>query len=394
MRIPSGVTDQVIYFVAVDATDLKTRETGLSSFTVYRSRDGGAATAYTTPTVTEVSSANMPGVYKLLLDEDMTIASGNDSEEVCLHITQASMAPVTRVFELYRPKITAGETVTAASGSANAAVQSIASNAITAASIASGAFTAAKFAAGALDAVWSTTTRLLTAGTNIVLAKGTGITGFNDLSAAQVNAEVDTALADYDGPTNAEMVARTLTAASYATATALQTVDDNVDAILVDTAEIGAAGAGLTAVPWNVSWDAEVQSEVTDALNAYDPPTKAELDSAVSPLATAANLATVDTVVDAIKVTTDKLDTALEIDGAVYRYTTNALEQAPTGGSAPSAADIRAEIDANSTQLAAIKAKTDSLTFTTAWQVDANIQYVNDVEVTGNGQTGTEWGPA
>jgi hypothetical protein len=394
MRIPSGVTDQVIYFVAVDATDLKTRETGLSSFTVYRSRDGGAATAYTTPTVTEVSSANMPGVYKLLLDEDMTIASGNDSEEVCLHITQASMAPVTRVFELYRPKITAGETVTAASGSANAAVQSIASNAITAASIASGAFTAAKFAAGALDAVWSTTTRLLTAGTNIVLAKGTGITGFNDLSAAQVNAEVDTALADYDGPTNAEMVARTLTAASYATATALQTVDDNVDAILVDTAEIGAAGAGLTAVPWNVSWDAEVQSEVTDALNAYDPPTKAELDSAVSPLATAANLATVDTVVDAIKVTTDKLDTALEIDGAVYRYTTNALEQAPTGGSAPSAADIRAEIDANSTQLAAIKAKTDSLTFTTAGQVDANIQYVNDVEVTGNGQTGTEWGPA
>ena len=31
---------------------------------------------------------------------------------------------------------------------------------------------------------------------NIVLAKGTGITGFTDLSAAAVNAEVDTALAD------------------------------------------------------------------------------------------------------------------------------------------------------------------------------------------------------
>ena len=108
MRIPSGVTDQVIYFVAVDATDLKTRETGLSSFTVYRSRDGGAATAYTTPTVTEVSSATMPGVYKLLLDEDMTIASGNDSEEVVLHITSTGMAPVTRTFELYRSKITMG----------------------------------------------------------------------------------------------------------------------------------------------------------------------------------------------------------------------------------------------------------------------------------------------
>lgn len=41
----------------------------------------------------------------------------------------------------------------------------------------------------------------------------------------------------------------------------------------------------------------------------------------------------------------------------------------------------------------AIKAKTDSLTFTVAGQVDSNIQYVNDVQVTGDGQTGTEWGP-
>lgn len=46
----------------------------------------------------------------------------------------------------------------------------------------------------------------------------------------------------------------------------IATVDGNVDAILTDTAEIGAAGAGLTAVPWNASWDAEVQSEVNDAL--------------------------------------------------------------------------------------------------------------------------------
>jgi hypothetical protein len=46
--------------------------------------------------------------------------------------------------------------------------------------VASGVIAAASFASGALDAVWSTTTRLLTAGTNIVLAKGTGVTGFND----------------------------------------------------------------------------------------------------------------------------------------------------------------------------------------------------------------------
>jgi hypothetical protein len=49
-------------------------------------------------------------------------------------------------------------------------------------------------------------------------------------------------------------------------------------------------GSGLSAIPWNAAWDAEVQSEVTDALNAYDPPTKAELDAAVAPLATQASV--------------------------------------------------------------------------------------------------------
>lgn len=46
----------------------------------------------------------------------------------------------------------------------------------------------------------------------------------------------------------------------------IATVDGIVDDILVDTAVIGALGAGLTAVPWNANWDTEVQSEVQDAL--------------------------------------------------------------------------------------------------------------------------------
>ena len=40
----------------------------------------------------------------------------------------------------------------------------------------------------------------------------------------------------------------------------------------------------------------------------------------------------------------------------------------------------------------AIKAKTDSLTFTQAGHVDANIQRVNDVALTGDGGA-TPWGP-
>ncbi len=46
-------------------------------------------------------------------------------------------------------------------------------------------------------AVWAVATRLLTAGTNIVLAKGTGVTGFNDISAADVWAAGTRTLTSY-----------------------------------------------------------------------------------------------------------------------------------------------------------------------------------------------------
>lgn len=49
---------------------------------------------------------------------------------------------------------------------------------------------------------------------------------------------------------------------------------------LVD--DIGASGAGLTSIPWNAAWDTEVESEVTDALNAYDGPTNTELSTALA----------------------------------------------------------------------------------------------------------------
>lgn len=77
------------------------------------------------------------------------------------------------------------------------------------------------------------------------------------------------------------------------------------------------------------------------------------------------NLATVDTVVDAV----------LEDTGTTLPATLSTIAQ---------------YID---TEVGAIKAKTDSLTFTVAGQVDANIQYVNDVPVNGTGATGDEWGP-
>lgn len=135
MHVPSASVDRLIHFVAVDETDLVTRLTGLTGFTVRRKQEGVAETGYTTPTTAEISAGNMPGVYSLALDEALTLAAGHDTEQVVLHITNTGMAPVTLTFMLVRPKITEGQTVTASGGSANAALQSCAAGAITAAGI-------------------------------------------------------------------------------------------------------------------------------------------------------------------------------------------------------------------------------------------------------------------
>lgn len=118
------------------------------------------------------------------------------------------------------------------------------------------------------------------------------------------------------------------------------------------------------------------------------------------------------TSVDAVKTVTDKVNTAVELDGAVYRFTTNALEQSPAGGGGGlDAAGVRAAIGLASanldtqlgdlptnaeltTAIAPVKTKTDSLSFTIANKVDANVTHVNETEVGGTGTGGDPWGPA
>jgi hypothetical protein len=127
MRIVSGSTSEYLYFVAVSTSDYVTRVTDLTSFTVYGVVAGSTAPTFTS-SVSAVNSTQTPGVYKLLLADStvMTIPSGVDSREVCLHIT-SSMAPVTRTFELYRRTATTGATITVdSSGAGNANVVEIA----------------------------------------------------------------------------------------------------------------------------------------------------------------------------------------------------------------------------------------------------------------------------
>ena len=361
MRIPSGTTDQYVYFVAVDATDFASRETGLSSFTVYRSRNGGTAAVFTTPTINETDATNMPGVYELLLDEDTTIAAGNDSEEMVLHITHAGMAPVTRTIELYRPKITAGNTLGVASDgdiSGNVdgnVVGSVAS--VTVGTLNSGVVTAASIAASALDGKgdWN----IGKTGYTISGTKQT-LDALNDISTTQVNTEVDSAIETYgldhlvsasvaggdvvDNSIIAKLVSSSATADwdTYVnTDDSLQAISESggggptaaqiSDAVWQETLADHSGGAGSTAEalsnassagdPWatalpgaygagtagkivgdNINAPLDTIDTVVDAIKVV---TDAIPDNgAMSSIATAAALTTVDTVVDAILVDT------------------------------------------------------------------------------------------
>lgn len=132
------------------------------------------------------------------------------------------------------------------------------------------------------------------------------------------------------------------TATGFASASALATADGKLDTL---TTRLGAPadfGGGqsiaenLQDIVGSPTFDAS-----TDSLEAL----RNRGDSAwttadVSGLATSSALATVDSVVDAIKTTTDKLDDTLEDNSGTYRFTDDALAEAPTGGSAPTAGEI------------------------------------------------------
>lgn len=203
--------------------------------------------------------------------------------------------------------------------------------------------------------VWAVATRLLTAGTNIVLAKGVGVTGFNDLSAAQVNAEADTALSDYDAPTHAELVSE-------------------INSVQSDIAALNNLSA------------AQVNAEVDTAL------ADVNLDHLVGTA----------TGIPAIPAGT-YIDQMMDDGTAVYDRTTDSLQAirdrgdaawtTATGFSTLTQADVRTAVglasanldtqlstidDFLDTEIAAIKAKTDQLTFTAANKVDATIQAAGD----------------
>jgi len=338
-RMLAGVTDEYVYFVAVDSTDNKTRETGLSSFTVYYSINGGAATAMTTPTVNETDGTNMPGCYELLIDEAgmTTLAAGDDTSELCLHITQASMAPVTRVVEIYRAKATAGETITVAGGVADASVEQWDDTAV--ASPATAGYPAVTIKDGTGTGELDTASGVVLAdvskwlGTAAATPTTAGVpevdvtyfdgnalptsaaNAFSDLATATastleaaIRGELEKAI---DGDPNTGSISERIKTMDDAYTAARAVFLDNIDnALLLEL--------GLSEIGDKVVADVDANStSAADALVAIhlDHLLSATYDPASKPGAA-----------DAL------FNEIVENDGGVSRYTANALEEAPTGG--------------------------------------------------------------
>jgi hypothetical protein len=236
-------------------------------------------------------------------------------------------------------------------------------------------------ATGAGSGTFNETTDSLEAVRDRGDAAWTTATGFSTLDASGVRTAVGLATNNLD-----TQLAALPTAAENADAVWEEILADHSGTVGSTAEALGAAGSAgdpwLTALPG--AYGAGTAGKIIgDNLNATvgsratqtsvdDIPTNAELATA---------LAAADDAVLAAIAALNNLSAAqvnAEVDTAI----------------ADAALATAANLAIAKTAIDGIKAKTDSLTFTKAGEVDANVQSVNDVTVNGTGALGDEWGPA
>ena len=163
------------------------------------------------------------------------------------------------------------------------------------------------------------------------------------------------------------------------------TVAANLVDIEGQTDDIGAAGAGLTAIPWNAAWDAEVQSEVQDALvvnrldellaadsdiNGAQPPTVGSVYHEV--MSKTAGSFTFDQTTDSLEAVRDNMGTAQTGDSF-------ARLGAPAGASV--SADIAA-IEGQTDDIGAAGAGLTAVPWNAAWDAEVQSEVADALEDT------------
>ena len=266
----------------------------------------------------------------------------------------------------------------------------------------------------------------------------------NDLTAAQVNTEVDAALTDYDAPTNTEMVAAftEIKGATWSGTDTLEGIFDasggSTPAAIADAvwdevqsghvtagtfglyldSEVSGAGGGsggdateakqdiiIAAVKTNAAGTdiaADIIALKSETVNILADTGELQTNqgdwATITGHATAAALTTVDNEIATMQGNvTDILGDTNELQGDDVPGLIAALDavvdtvKAETVLILEDTADIQpnyateAKQDTAKTAIDGIKTKTDDLTFTKADELDVNVLSINDVTLTGNG---------
>lgn len=292
--------------------------------------DAGSVTDISAATFAAITSAD--GYYNLTLTTShtdtvglMTVLINDDS--LCLPVKATFQVVEEAVYDALFAASAAGYQVpiwAAASSTVNLSgttvatvttatnvttVNGLAADVITATSIQANAFTAAKFAAGAFDAVWTVATRTLTSISGLGIALATKLTKY-----VQLLARKDSAIATDNATELTEINANGGSGGgAYANTTdSLEALRDNAGTN--GAAYVFASGALANITAWTVAITGNLSGSVGSVTGA--------VGSVTNPVTVTGDCATAGT----------RFLTMIELDGSVYRYTTNSLEQAPSGG--------------------------------------------------------------
>jgi hypothetical protein len=282
----------------------------------------------------EARSALMPTTSGRTLDVSATGEAGVDwanvgSPTTAVNLSGTTVKTATDV-ETDTADIQSRLPAALVSGRMDSSVGAMASGVLTAAAIAADAITDAKVAA------------------DVTIASVTGSVGS---VTGNVGGNVTGSVGSVTGNVGGNVVGSVGSVAgsvSGSVASVVGNVGGNVTGSVGSIAAGGIVATSIAADALTASkFASDVGAEIAAAVRTELATELARVDAAVSTRASQASVDTVGANVDAILVDTgtdipatiataqgtlDKLDDTLEDDGGVFRFTTNALEQAPTGG--------------------------------------------------------------
>jgi hypothetical protein len=354
-------------------------------------------TAVSTPATAGILDVNVKNIDNDAASASGTVTFPNATLASTTNITAGTITTATNVTTVNG---LAANVITATSINADAITAAkIADGAIDAATLATGTITAAKFAAGAIDAAAIATGAIdadaLAADTITATKIATGaITAAKFAAGAIDAAAIATGAIDADA-----LAADTITAAKVADDVSTEIANKVWDTDATGHQTLGTFGqaigdpvADTNTIYKAVVTDATGATVGVDvvAVKAETASIQTDTNDLQTQIGTAgAGLTNINLPDQTMNITGDITGNLSGSVGSVTGLTAANLDA--TISSRASQASVNTIDDFLDTEIAAIKTQTDKLTFTVANQIDANVQSINDVTITGDGSSGDKF---